>query len=196
MRWSTLILVLLAACEPHESPDPAVELGVPIDLGVDLSAPGSLATSCAGTPIEGTCVERFFAPFMACFAPAGRCGTFGRGSVCWESGARYELAYPGLSSTWSMKGNRCLSWVEYTEVPVPREQYCTSESSPCSIERSVDDGGLSSYRAVGGALYEPGTGVFTCPDGTQVKLGGNFGGCPALSALMGQGCERSEWNCL
>jgi hypothetical protein len=186
-----LLFAPMAACGQDAAP--AGELGVPHDLGADLSAASTpdLGPSCAGTRIAGTCVERFFQPFMACFAPGGRCGEFGRGSVCWESGAKYELAYPGLSASWSMNGHACLGWNEITQ----HEQYCTSESSPCTVEHSVDDGGAYHYWTVGGGLYDRGTGIFTCPDGTQVNLGNDFGGCPALNALLGARCDRNDWSC-
>lgn len=202
MRWLTLIAAISASTGCEQGAASVSDLGMPIDLAVaidlavDLSAAHDLALSCVGTPIEGTCVERFFQPFTACFAPFGRCGDFGRGSICWESGATYNLNFPGVSATWSMSGETCLTWSEYE---IGFAQYCTSKSVPCSIAHSVDDAGLYSYSAVGGGLYDESSGIFTCPDGTQVNLGSDFGGCPALSALLNLGtrpaCSPGDWSC-
>lgn len=190
---------MLIAIGCDENPGPAFDLAAPNDSAVDLSVDLShgkvnLEAACAGTPLAGTCVLRFFQPFADCFQPYGRCGEFGRGSSCWESGASYELAYPGVSSTWSMNGQQCLSWNEV--VGTDHQQYCTSETSPCSIDHTVDDGGLFHYFSVGGALYDSHTGIFTCPDGTPVDLGGSeFGGCKALNDLLFGGCDRGDLTC-
>jgi hypothetical protein len=198
MRTLTFLLLLLApmaGCRQHALS--AADFAVPHDLGADLSAPFTqdLGMSCAGTRIAGTCVERFFQPFMACFAPGGSCASFGRGSICWGNGATYELFYPGLSSSWTMNGQACLQWNEYPDGPTYRQQFCTSESSPCTIEHSIDDGGLYHYSAVGGGLYDSDTGMFICPDGTQVDVGYDFSACRALSELLHPQCNQSGGSC-
>jgi hypothetical protein len=188
-----LLLAPMAGCGQRAVPGP--DFSMPHDLGGDLSVTSTrdLAASCAGTRIAGTCVERFFAPFMACFSPAGKCSGFGRGSICWASGAKYDLHYPGLSASWTMNGQSCLEWNELPDTPTYLDQYCTSESSPCRIDHSVDDGGGYHYWAVGGGTFA--SGIFTCPDGTKVDLGDDFGGCPALNALLHPGCNETGLTC-
>ena len=108
----------------------------------------------------------------------------------------YELSYPGVSATWSMNGQTCLTW---NEDESGTYQYCTSESSPCLVTTSVGDSGLNTYSAVGGGQYEITTGIFTCPDGTQVNLGSDFGGCPLLNVLLhsgpDDGCDETDLSC-
>jgi hypothetical protein len=59
-------------------------------MGAAADAPGL----CAGTPIAGTCVERFFAPFAACWKGGAPPCTQQQGVTttvqCYPSGARVE----------------------------------------------------------------------------------------------------------
>ena len=69
-----------------------------------------------------------------------------------------------------------------------RTQYCLPADSSCAVDK--DDGGDVFTR--GGALYDLDTGIFTCPDGTEVDVGPNLGDCAALNALLAPACDHSQ----
>ena len=63
------------------------------DAWTPPSPPPDAGTFCAGTPIDGTCVQAFFAKIADCFLPAAGCCTCFRGnhsSCSWASGAAWD----------------------------------------------------------------------------------------------------------
>jgi hypothetical protein len=181
---------------------PDLSVDHPLDGGaVDLSRVEppvyDLAWSaCAGTKLAGTCVERFFEPFVACFQPAGHCDATGSQSGfddCWQSGASFGGTYFGYprSRTWAMGKNVCLIALDY---PPSLRQFCTAGDPSCVSMR--DDGG-SVVPTPGGARYDSQTGIFTCTDGTQVDIGTNFGGCTVLDTLLDPSplCDKTSSAC-
>lgn len=155
------------------APQPDIGLALhPIDFGHGALPAYDLAwTMCAGTSLAGTCVERFFEPFVACFHPVGHCGAYFHNKSsdwCWQNGATYKhYNDPFATRTeYAVGANYCL---EVT----PDGSYCTSACSP-------SDGGS----VIGGAIYDSTSGIFTCPDGTQVMVGPDFSACPVLNELL------------
>jgi hypothetical protein len=147
-------------------------------------------TACVGTRLEGTCVVQFFAPFIACFQPAGHCFSAGHnyGDIdCWQNGAGYITGlYQGgvaLYATSSFGPNTCLRHFIYdplVPVTVPTDQFCLTPD--CGYTFGGDGG--SDVSLHGGATYDSRTGIFTCPDGTRVDVGPSLGGCAVLNELL------------
>ncbi len=159
------------AAPQQVTPFPQGSLG---DLGRTPSPIYDLAWSaCVGTPLQGTCVERYFEPFIACFRPAGHCyRSIGNATtICWEDGATLTkpTSVPGqlIGFTYAMDHTTCL------------ERYGDTYCRPGECTVSADGGVVN-----GGASYVTATGIFTCPDGTQVNIGSDFGGCTVLQELL------------
>jgi hypothetical protein len=191
----TAVLALcLAGCGSGETASPDLSFvppddlaigrlrdGIPIDLNRSAPPPYDLAWSaCGGTPLAGTCAEKFFESFVACFAPAGSCRVanhnFGP-DACWENGASFHTSGGGTQYRfYAMGKTACLSSKTIYGNPTA-VQFCAGGDTSCG---AVDDAGVPS----GGALYQPETGIFTCPDGTQVDVGPNLGGCSVLNTLL------------
>jgi hypothetical protein len=140
---------------------------VPLDLaGVDLLPPRGF---CEGTFVAGTCVQAFFAPLSSCFVASGSCNQSVPGVVsptfCWSSGAEFKQVTSGnaLDRTF-----------------ISGDVICFTE----------DIGGTVAVKtpwfAAGGhgLYYVPQTGDYGCEDGSSGNIGPNFGGCPALGALV------------
>ncbi len=181
-RWVLSLVVSGACCSCDRDglPAGAIDLGTGgvIDLsasvprpdlarGPDLAIEGPVDLAyepfCAGTPVAGTCVQRFFAPVARCFRPAGACTYSVMGymiyTICWASGAREELTgmgYP-MAARWTQGGGACLG-----------------------LSLSVD----SLYDHDGQQLRVSGGDVI-CPDGSRLAgFAPNLSSCPALSALL------------
>jgi hypothetical protein len=144
---------------------------------------------CAGTPLEGTCVETFFSAFAACFRPAGLCSSDWHQSTgwtrWWENGAKYNNYEQGALTvgreTYTMGTTQCLLYRRSQLSAVG--QYCQPGfDPPCAQPMEDLDLGLDTYS--GGALYDSVSGIFTCPDGTQVNIGPDLGGCATLNSLL------------
>jgi hypothetical protein len=139
---------------------------------------------CVGTRLEGTCVAQFFEPFVACFQPAGHCADYQHNSGderCWEDGASFHLGRLANPDTrrYLMDGNVCLTSFFYL-APSSTQQFCMGGDPTCG-PMQVANGAVPMG---GGALYDSESGIFTCPDGTQVDVGADLGGCPLLNALL------------
>ncbi len=158
----------------------------------DLSEPSlDLAwSSCAGTALAGTCVARFFDSFAACFRPAGHCAPYYgiSGGACWENGARYtDDPFENFAEFFQIGSQQCLGRTDYRSQPggaLVFEQYCVPGDANCGDAQT--DGGVV---PVGGGVYDHETGVFTCPDGTQVDVGPALGGCAVLNELLDPFCD-------
>jgi hypothetical protein len=197
---SAWLAVCVVGCGASEAPDMAAppdlsaaassDLATPLpELTLDLGrTPGptfDLAwNGCAGTPLAGTCVERFFAPSAACFAPAGHCSEYDHNSgddLCWQNGASFHgpaTSPPPTVTTYQMGKNRCLTLIGYYNQH-PSSQFCGVDQ-PCRTE-AIDGG---EYRPIDGATFDSASGVFTCPDGTKVDVGPSLSICPQLAALL------------
>jgi hypothetical protein len=189
-------LIALAGCTEHNSSvasqDAGQDLsggssdGAPVDLtaGDGPAAPADLALVdvaaapdvgaadqggfCAGTAVAGTCVQAFFAPLSACFAPAGSCHLQTPAVVrmpvwCWSDGAQLN---------------------EMMGVDTLNRSYIGSGGAVC-FTQSVVFPGLTSFSAGGATLsFNPATGAYRCPNGTTGTVGAGAGGCAALDALV------------
>jgi hypothetical protein len=212
MRHSVVVIIIVGVftgCGADATP--SADLAViaedlstqaPTDLApTDLAAPDcgppppayDLAWSaCAGTALAGTCVERFFEPFVSCFHPAGHCGSFGTNSMftaSWQNGARIHASFfggnpPPWPSTYYFGNNVCLRAYGSSSVV----QYCPPDDSSCG---PVQDGGMNEPTPTGGR-YDQQTGIFTCPDGTQVDVGPKLGDCAVLNELLAAGSDLCD----
>jgi hypothetical protein len=148
------------------TPDAWTPPTTPVDAGV----------FCAGTPIDGTCVQAFFAKIAACFQPAGCC-TLGPNiheKVDWASGAHYYW-YATEDQLWYSQGGAA----------------CGGQSSPSFGVSGQWTGPDGSALTVTPAISRYSFGPFdaTCPDGTHVSF--NTSDCAELVALISpsvQGC--------
>ena len=174
----------------------------PIDFAttVDLESAGPFCADdqgsrfCAGTPLDGTCAQTFFAAFADCFRPCGSCQAFRFNSGVeykWQSGAIDDNEYGrGIGNTSSYfpklstsDSDSCLLRRQIWALSgaVDSEQFCAPNDPSCVVGFDVD-AGADTFS--GGQLYDHATGIFTCSDGTQVNLGPNLGGCVALNGLL------------
>jgi hypothetical protein len=146
-----LLLILLAGCSGAASPSTG---------------------PCAGTGLAGSCVDRFFAPFTACWKGGMPPCTQQQKDLtttvqCWPSGAQAEAQTVDLATmkkqlTWTQSGVTCM----------------TGTASQSGLSLNIDGATL--------AYDHKTTGDATCPDGTTVHLGvlGNPIACPALVTFL------------
>jgi hypothetical protein len=145
-------------------------------------------SSCVGTALANTCVEKFFEPFAACFVPEGKCtgGAMSIFHVTWDSGAvfyRPSGVIPVYGPIgWANGQKQCLklfpAGTRDGESQISDEEiYCDPTDTQCL---SYDGGTPVSN----GLRYNVNTGVFTCPDGETVKISGGLSSCPLLSELL------------
>ena len=161
-----------------------------------MARPYDLAwNACVGTAVAGTCAEQFFEPFVQCFVFAGACRTWFSNSsagTCFENGAQVlmgTLTHASHPTSYWMGNTLCLrtySYFDHVSPPVTlrQKQFCLPSDASCGLQYA--DGSADELWATprGGALYDVSTGIFTCPDGTQVDLGANLGGCEVLNDLL------------
>jgi hypothetical protein len=148
--WRYLLLIALEAC------------------GGGVATPADAATGvCADSAFAGTCVERFFQPFVACWKGGPPPCTVQQKDVattveCWPSGARMESQILDLATmkrqiTWTQSGVTCMTG---TVLP--------STGSTATINGATVSFGINKPTSV------------TCPDGNTLPIDANYGGCQAL----------------
>jgi hypothetical protein len=186
MRW-LLVVALAAGCTQSLDADPrdlaVADLQEP-DLAVadfavaDLvSGVDSASTFCAGTTVEGTCLQAFFAPLMACFDASGACRqqqVGGERSVCFDSGARKITDYgvgQHFTRYFASSGAQCFTW----------------NDSSTTAENLFSAGGTQ-------ILFIAQTGEYTC-GATSGTIGANCGGCAELCALLDENRSCADGTC-
>lgn len=183
------VLALWCSCDSSSGLPPtpgrsAADLASP---SRDMSQPAPSTAFCAGTKVDGTCAQPFFAAVAACFAPIGASctqqitpnsdGTFTE-DTCWSTGLhRHVFADANTSttnSTWTnAAGTVCLSTANATE--------------------------MGMYLANGQSLdYDVGTGVLVCPDGTTTNIGTADGGdlCSDVALILSNVCTSGTCSAL
>ena len=186
-RWF-VCLAFLAGCNgatghmPQEVHDLTISFGPGPDLSVppDLAPPPDLTPEpdlagpafCAGTPVDGTCAQGYFAAVTKCYSPTGPCKnnmpTNGAVNACWQSGASFSATYDMVSmmahGIWKQLTTTCMT-----------ADVMTANGKP-----------VFHFTTPGGKLvYDSGTGAVTCPDGSKANIGPQYGMCDALGTLVG-----------
>jgi hypothetical protein len=141
------------------------------------ASPVDAGAFCAGTPLDGTCVQAFFAKIAGCFQPAGCCALMAsmHERVDWASGARYDHYIPEYSISYEQSGALCGQQMSSLGTPPPPGHWTAGDNSTLTVTPAI---GLSN-------------GPFdaTCSDGTHVSF--SAGDCADLDALLSpnlQGC--------
>lgn len=177
------------------------DLSIPHDLSVavtdmpppDFAAPLRGAydlawTSCAGTPLANTCVEKFFQSFASCFAPSGACTrSIGNTYYCdWASGTKvtYNTVTVngpwGISTSWSTSSDAtCMGYFpagneEVADPALTVDVYCLGSVSGC-WNRDMGTVGPNGLSCDGHGC--------TCPDGTHVD-NVRPSDCPLIGELL------------
>lgn len=137
----------------------------------DMTPPPPPPAICRGTRLENTCVATFLAPAVECFHAEGSCTRafdgVGKLAACWASGASMQSA------------------IDFQQLVVLSRW--TQDRNICLEARMVDDGqggGIMTFRRGSATLVMDEKGNVTCPDGSHVAMGDDFGGCDAIRALL------------
>jgi hypothetical protein len=196
------VVVVLGACSGSDGPrlspapsngtNPVPSNGTNIDSGaadgggknpVSDAAPGDARqvtplTFCAGTPVAGTCGQRFFQDISECMsipnlvdckfdAKASSAGTY-----CFQGGARVVSTSTGAQSEHSVWMNS--GGVVCLESDTTNTSYTmTRDGQTLSVVTDSSTGDSS----------------LVCADGSKVPLPSGFRSCPDLKALF-------DWDCL
>lgn len=187
--WLCIGALLVTACGDDASGGgsmPDLRSDGDAALSSDLAAPDFTTpiAFCAGTALEGTCVQRFFSLVTACFPHQGSCTTQDHPqpffkSFCWQDGSflRYLTEAADGGATHELH-----AW--------------DSSSPPNTVACFQADVTLASGGAIdsevfyGDAMqlgYNPNTGVATCPDGSQETVG-PLTACAELAAIVQPSC--------
>jgi hypothetical protein len=147
------------------------------------AAAGDLALAggfCDGTPVAlAPCVVAFFLPIAACFQTWGDCSEYksaAGGATCWQSGARLVATFDQLtmstSGVWTGPSGDCMTGI------------VAADANGAAALFTLTRGGAT-------LIYDAGTGMVTCPDGSTTTIGPDDGSCAALKAIL----DPSTNNC-
>ncbi len=162
---------------------PMPDLVGQIDQSVanDLTIPPDFAgdTFCANTMVASTCVQSFFQMVADCYpAPPPQC------TIDTDNSTYSNLCYGG--------GDKMISTIDpntgkvHTVWSNVNKTCLTADITPQKGNGPVD---TFTFGAFALTINEAG-GTVTCPDGTTVVIGANFGACPDLQNLV-----RGSKNC-
>jgi hypothetical protein len=131
----------------------------------------------AGGGLAGTCAQAFFEKLVGCYVPSGPCvydyPNSSRFRVCWQSGAALE-EIGGIS---------------------PR--YYVNGTFLCMSMTRISAGHVEVWTAYDGTVlqYDKFSGDVTCPDGSHLNLGSEYGNCTALFNLVHEGRSANYFGC-
>jgi hypothetical protein len=132
----------------------------------------------AGNNVAGTCVQTFFAKLADCWVPSGMCranfSSHTSWDACWQSGAGRRDTFcelGGLATTTASL------YVRGEAVCMRRASHGGAFCQPQPIDDWTAPDGTTLSIVVA-------TGDVTCPDGSHVTIGPNYGNCAELEQLL------------
>ncbi|HEX8952795.1 MAG TPA: hypothetical protein VF945_13160 [Polyangia bacterium] len=157
-----------------------LDMTTPVDWSFNFGDGAGLCESPADASngVAGTCAQSFFAKLADCWVPSGVMCTYDKPAnhwdqFCWDDGAALQTfrcnspAYaPGI-----------VCYVRGTFLCMKHEIPCDYTGTPRTTEKwTAYDGTV--------LIHDTATGEVTCPDGSHVTIGPNYGGCVELSQLI------------